>query len=233
MKEHKNSNGRIWLGAILIIVGALIFLKNFHFNIFQFDLFSWPFILILIGIIILINQRDSFFGFLLIIIGGAGIASKYLHISFRSVFSEYWPVLLIILGVYTLFKSIGTNSKSNMDTIESEECQVDIFSIFGDSTKQIKTNNFLGGKITSIFGDLKVDLRQSHLANGKQVLDTLTMFGATEIFLPNDWEVIIKTTTIFGGFDDKRSKTESLKELNEKVLVIKGLVLFGGGEIRS
>ena len=64
----------------------------------------------------------------------------------------------------------------------------------------------------------------------------LTIFGATEIFLPNDWEVIIKTTTIFGGFEDQRGKRRELDSDNEyqgKTLVIKGLVLFGSGEIKS
>jgi len=233
MSHHKNSNGRIWLGAILIVIGALIFLKNFHFNILYIDIFSWPFILLVIGIIILVNRKDSIFGLILVIVGGIGIASKYLHISFRSILSEYWPILLILLGIYTIFKTFGKNEDTGVESIDSNEYYLDVFSIFGDITKIIKTTNFLGGKTTSLFSDLKVELRESKLPKGTIELDTVTLFGSTTIFIPNDWDVIIKTTTIFGGFEDHRGKSIPEAEFESKVLVVKGLVLFGSGEIKS
>ena len=101
--------------------------------------------------------------------------------------------------------------------------------------KLLKQIIFLGGKFTSIFSDLKVTLKESGMDAGIRELDTLTMFGATQIFLPDDWEVIIKTTTLFGGFEDQRGrrKLNSDGEASSKTLVIKGLVLFGSGEIKS
>jgi len=232
MSNH-NSNGRTWLGAILIIVGALIFMKNFHLSFFHIDIFSWPFILLIIGIIVLVNHKDSFFGLFLVIIGGAGIASQYFHISFRYIFREYWPFLLIILGIYLVLKQGVRNTSNKNEFVDSEEYYLDIFSIFGEKTKKIKTNNFLGGKTTSLFGELKVDLKDSRLTHGTKELDTLTLFGATKIYLPNDWNVIIKATTIFGGFEDHRGRSEQSENTETKILIIKGLVLFGGGEIRS
>ena len=62
MSIRSNSNGRIWLGSILIVVGALIFLKNFHFDILNINIFSWPVILLIIGGIILANHKDSILG---------------------------------------------------------------------------------------------------------------------------------------------------------------------------
>jgi len=233
MSNHNNSNGRMWLGAILIIAGALIFLKNFHFNIFNFNLFAWPVLFLIIGIVVLINHKDSFLGLILIVIGGAGIASKYLDISFQSVFREYWPFLVIIFGIYLVIKRTGNSETDHLDFIESEEYYLDIFSIFGDKTKKIATENFLGGKTTSLFSDLKVDLKNCKIAEGTKELDTLTIFGATEIFLPDDWQVIIKITTIFGGFEDNRGRIQPTDDSNKKTLIIKGLVIFGGGEVRS
>jgi predicted membrane protein len=232
MSNHNNSNGRIWLGAILIIVGALIFLKNFHFNILNFNIFSWPFLLLIIGIIILVNHKDSFPGIVLVMIGGVGIASDYLHISFRTILSEYWPFMIIIFGIYLVLRGSGNSETDQLDFIETDKYFLDIFSIFGDKTKKIKTDNFLGGKTTSLFGDLTVDLKDCQITEGTKELDTLTMFGATEIFLPSDWQVIIKTTTIFGGFEDQRVKKDISDGTNNKMLIIKGIVLFGSGEIR-
>jgi predicted membrane protein len=235
MSETNNTNGRIWLGAALIILGSLFFLRNFHFNLFNFNIFSWPFLLLVIGIVVLVNHKDSLFGLILIVVGSVGIASNYFDLSFRSIIFEYWPFLIIIIGIYTILKSFGSKTKHDPGIIEENNYYLDIFSLFGDKTKIIRTNNFLGGKLTSIFSDLKVTLKESNMDEGIRELDTLTIFGATQIFLPEDWEVIIKTTTLFGGFEDQRfsKKNTPDAEVKSKTLVVKGLVLFGSGEIKS
>ena len=108
MSHTNNKNGRTWLGVILIIIGGLIFLRNFQFDFLHINIFSWPVILLLIGIFFLVNHKDSFFGIILIVVGGTGIASQYLHISFRSVLSEYWPFLIIAFGIYLILKQSMT-----------------------------------------------------------------------------------------------------------------------------
>lgn len=235
MSDTNNSNGRIWLGAALIILGSLFFLRNFHFSIFNFNILSWPFLLLIIGIVILVNHKDSLFGLILLVVGGIGIASNYFNQSFRSIIFDYWPFLIIILGFYTILKSFGSKDEVKNEIIDEDNYYLDIFSIFGDKTKIINTSNFLGGKLTSIFSDLKVTLKGSNMDEGVRELDTLTIFGATQIFLPDDWEVIIKTTTLFGGFEDQRfnKKMNADSEISSKTLVVKGLVLFGSGEIKS
>ncbi|MBK7104203.1 MAG: hypothetical protein IPH62_02865 [Ignavibacteriae bacterium] len=230
IKKTNNSKGRVAIGALLILFGILFFLRNFHFEFFDIDLFSWPVIFFIIGIIIILNNKSSFFGLILVIIGGSGIASNYFGISFESFFYEYWPFILIILGIYFIFKKSIIAENSDKSFIEENEYLADIFTIFGETKKIIKTNKFLGGKISSIMGESQIDLRNSNLADGKVELDTLTLMGSTEINIPIDWKVIIKTTTIFGAFEDLRGNANTTENTN--VLVVKGLVLFGGGEIR-
>lgn len=128
------------------------------------------------------------------------------------------------------FQKSNKHQISDHEFVESNEYLVDIFTIIGETHKVIKTNRFLGGKISSILGETQIDLRNSKLAEGKIELDTLTMFASTEIHIPSDWKVFIKTTTIFGGFEDLRSPTLNSESTN--ILIIKGLVLFGGGEIK-
>jgi len=227
-----NSNGRIWLGVILIIIGGIIFLNNFQFNFLHINIFSWPIILIIIGTLILINNRRSGFAFVLILVGIISLISRYMGMSFRYFIGEYWPIFIIGFGIYLIFKRANANDNDELDYTESEEHFLDTFSIFGDITKKVKTKNFLGGKITSLFSDLKIDLRECELKEKKE-LDSITIFGGTEIYIPIDWKVIFKATTIFGGFEDKRSKFHTVEQESENVLVVKGLVLFGGGEIKN
>ncbi|MDX1700022.1 MAG: LiaF-related protein [Melioribacteraceae bacterium] len=232
MAKNSSSNGRIWLGAALILIGLLLFMRNFHFHIFDIDIFSWPLIALIAGLFIIFYHKDSFFGWLLIVVGGIGLTSRYLGISFRSVIIDYWPVLLIILGAYTLIRAFGGSKDKAEDVIEEKDHYLDEFSVFGDKSKFIKTENFLGGKTTSLFGEMNIDLREAALQRYNTVLDSITLFGSTNIYLPADWEVVIKTVTIFGGFEDKRTKSSTEKS-DKKILVIKGLVLFGGGELKN
>ena len=39
--------------------------------------------------------------------------------------------------------------------------------------------------------------------------------------------------SVFGGFSDKRNTIMPNQNIEDKTLVIKGLVIFGGGEIRN
>jgi hypothetical protein len=72
------------------------------------------------------------------------------------------------------------------------------------------------------------------LAAGTQYIDIFAMFGGTTLLVPEGWDIKIKVVSIFGGFSDKHRVRISDKENNiNNKLVIKGLVIFGGGEIKS
>lgn len=233
MSNQQKEHGRIWLGAILIIAGSLIFLRNFNFEFLHINIFSWPFIILIVGIVILINSKDSLLGIILVILGGVGLTAKYFDTSYREIFSEYWPVLLILLGLHTIFKNFGGNNSDSFETIDNDNELIDIFAFLGDKNKFVKSKNFIGGKITTLLSELTIDFRESYISQGKNELDCFTMFGSTRLLIPSDWQVVINATTIFGGFDDQRGKNLQQAEPNEKILVIKGLILFGGGSIKS
>jgi hypothetical protein len=44
--------------------------------------------------------------------------------------------------------------------------------------------------------------------------------------------VKVKVTAIFGGFSDERKVLADNEANNGKELIVKGLVLFGGGEVK-
>lgn len=93
--------------------------------------------------------------------------------------------------------------------------------------------SFRGGKITSVFGGGTYDLTSAQLAPGINILDQVTIFGGSKLIVPNDWDIKIEVTAIFGGFSDKRGKLPVQTSISEKKLVIKGVAIFGGGEIIS
>ncbi len=227
-----NVNGRIFLGAILIILGLIFFMHNFHFLVFNVDLFSWPLIFFILGILIIVKNRNSTFGFILILIGVLGIAARYFNMSIRYFVAEYWPFLLIIFGVYIIFKRSPHQEARKYESVETEEYKIDLFTLLASKNITIKTIKFFGGKITSILGESVIDLKNSNLASSTIELETQTILGSTEIHIPTSWNVINKTTTILGGFEDVRGFSTN-SDNNQNTLIINGLVFLGGGKIKD
>ncbi len=152
-----------------------------------------------------------------------------------------WPLVLIALGVYII---ISLNKKSGLpdqfkkenfsqiDEKYSPEETINDIAIFGGVEKSFASENFKGGKVTAIFGGCEIDLQNCVLANGNNTIEVLAMFGGITLVIPKDWKVIVEVTPIFGGFSDSRKKDPSLNYEDGKTIFIKGLVIFGGGEIK-
>lgn len=242
MENYKRrTGGRAMAGAILIILGGLFLLDNlsyFDFGIRGY-IFSWPMILIVVGLIIFLNSRDRS-GLIIMGVGGVFLAGRVFDVSV----AEFWPVILILFGVFILFSpkrrhhmpDIGGRVRDhfdNGDATASNEDFLDAVAIFSGSKKTINSSNFQGGKIEAIFGGFEIDLGNAKLAPGKNVLDVVTIFGGAEIFIPRDWTVVTDITPIFGGFSDKRRKDYNIVPDPERTLIIKGTCIFGGGEIKN
>lgn len=240
MKEHK-SNSRKWLGIALIIIGAFLTLDNFYYFYVTDLIFSWQAILIFIGIVILANRKNLFWGVVLIGIGGISLASNYFYFSVGELFSDFWPILIILLGVYVLYKRDNASGRCDRKKHFREEDGIkeskivdgfiDVTAIFNSVKQKFDIDQFKGGKITAVFGSAEIDLSNCHLAEGSNVIDVFTMFGGTELYVPRGYKTFVDTTSIFGGVDDKRRSDPNEILPDDKVLIIKGLTLFGGCEI--
>jgi predicted membrane protein len=103
--------------------------------------------------------------------------------------------------------------------------------IFGGVNKTILSKNFQGGDITNIFGGTELDFTQANI-NGRVVIDITQVFGGTKIIVPANWHVVPDLAAVFAGVDDKRIKSPLLNN-TDKVLVLKGVSLFAGIDIRS
>ena len=60
-----------------------------------------------------------------------------------------------------------------------------------------------------------------------------TIFGGAKFIIPEDWDVRIEVSAIFGGFSDKRHIRKDTPRDPSKELIIKGVAIFGGGDIVS
>ena len=96
-----NNNNRNTVGSIVILFGIILLFKNLNFGFFFPNwLFSWPLLLIVIGLIIGVNsqfRRKS--SVILIIIGVIFLAKKFFNTDFGGLIL---PIGVIALGTYLL-----------------------------------------------------------------------------------------------------------------------------------
>ncbi|MEE9431809.1 MAG: DUF5668 domain-containing protein [Melioribacteraceae bacterium] len=122
MNLQKRSTGTTVVGILLIIFGATLFLSNFDIiRDVRGIIFSWQTILVVIGIILLLNHKDSGTGLMLLMIGGIGLFAKLNHTSMRYIFNEYWPALLIVFGIYILFNKSRCQSSGHKNYFNKYE----------------------------------------------------------------------------------------------------------------
>jgi len=108
---------------------------------------------------------------------------------------------------------------------------LDAVSIFGGVKKTILSKDFKGGEIVNIFGGAELDFSMAEI-NGRVIIDVTQVFGGTKIIVPSHWQVVSDMAAVFAGLDDKRMKSTAALN-SEKILVLKGVSIFAGIDIRS
>lgn len=229
--NSQSKNSRAILGLILIAVGAVLIAVNLGWipHSFRAWIISWQMLLIVIGLLLLATKANKGPGIILILIGGFFIAIDYFD-NIYYMHRLFWPSLIIFAGIMILFRSkkgpIGTHSE-----LITDDETIDDISIFGGGHKVITAKNFKGGKITSIFGGSTLDFSQANLAVGISEIEIVSLFGGSKIIVPRDWDIHLEVTAIFGGYADKRIVDPHIVHNPAKKLMIKGVAIFGGGEL--
>lgn len=231
--EQRNDKNLI-IGTIFILVGAVLVLGKLDIIPWQIEriLFSWQMLLVGIGAVIFAVNENKTSGIVLMAIGGFFLLPKIFQLPF-SFHGLFWPMLFIGVGALMIFRKrddqrffSNTSGTSSMDYLDE-------VNVFGGGEKIINSNAFRGGKITAVFGGSEINLLNSKLADGVHKLEVVYVFGGGTILVPSDWNVKVDVVSIFGGFSDKRVHSTNYVVEPKKELIIKGVAIFGGGEIKT
>jgi predicted membrane protein len=217
-------------GLLVLGLGFVWLLRNFGMiSERAWDvIFSWQMLLIAIGIVNIANDSRRGIGWILIAIGGFFMVSEYydLPTSFQHVF---WPALLIIIGLVLIFGSSKIFRRRDFTIFKGEDF-IEEVAVFGGHDRYVNSKAFRGGKIVSVFGGSKLDLTKVELAEGHVEIEIVSIFGGSTLIMPAEWNVKLEVFNIFGGYGDKRMRGQV--DFN-KTVVVKGVAIFGGGEIKS
>lgn len=240
MEQQKNSSGRVLTGAVLVVIGIALLLQNFSlipFNVGRI-VFSWPAVLLFVGAVILVKGTNRVMGAGFILFGGLLMLPKIfpgLDIDSGVII----PVIILFTGGYLILRAKrkdDTNTWRGRSDVgsgpEEKSDRLEVLAVFGGGNRRYNSQNFKGGAVTVVFGGTEVDLTSCELAPGEQTIDCTVLFGGMELFVPRGWNVIIDVFPIFGGFGHDTKKLPPAPADSGKTLIVKGVVIFGGGEIK-
>jgi predicted membrane protein len=231
--------GFIW-GAIIALVGLALLLH--HLGIIPFDPVArfWPLILVVFGVMNLVTRSGRFFGFLLILAGSV-LQLNRLGITHLS-FLDLWPIALIAVGLLLLWGSLETRGflRAKVKALQDFRDQatgatgpltmLNAVAVFGGCERRIAGQNFQGGRATAVFGGIELDFRDADM-DSEAILEINCVFGGVEIRVPETWHVHSRSLPVFGGYEDKTRQPNNPGKT--KTLIVTGMVVFGGIEIKN
>ncbi len=165
--KQRRFNERVLIGLTVIGVGVLILLRNLNFP-FPHFLFTWPMILILIGVVTGIRDRFQTNNWWILIGLGAFFLSRNFLFPDFNLKAFFWPAILIAVGLSFLLNKGSLISKrrrpqqfwkqedetfaeSTTANTQGEDV-IDATAVFGSVKKNIYSKNFKGGEVVNIFG---------------------------------------------------------------------------------
>ncbi len=238
MKDH-GSKSKLLMGLFIVLAGFLFLFNRLGVlgDTFADIVFSWQMLLLAIGIIAVGSYVKNVIGWLLIFVGGGFLLADIA--GFSAGFHEvFWPAIVIIIGVAIILKSSNRSffhgkwqkNANYLSEVKNDEEFEDV-AIFGGGDKSYSLKNLRSGKIVAIFGGSEIDFSETGISDEGAVIEVFYMFGGSTLWVPADWNVKTDVVSIFGGFEEKRHPTKTPSEDGKKVYV-KGMALFGGGEIK-
>lgn len=227
----KNFGNVLW-GIVLIVLGIIIggnALGITNINIF-FDGF-WTLFIIIPCFIGLFKEREKTGNLIGLIIGIILLLCCQDILDFNMIWKLILPAILIIIGLSLIFKNTFDRKiseeikKLNKNkTANNEYCAT-----FSEQNAKFDAEKFNGADLTAVFGSVNCDIRNAIIENDV-VINVSTIFGGADIFVPENMKVKIKSSSIFGGVDEKRKNQTENKDAH--TIYINATCIFGGVDVK-
>jgi len=240
--------GLSW-GLAIISIGVIFLLDQMgivsaHY-IFQF---FWPAILIFFGVegVVFRTGHGRFWGSFLTLAGVVLLLSNfgYLHVRW----SMFWPLAIILWGLWILSRSLGLGGSCSWSPwgakwvrplhidaergFASDSGDLHADTVFSTTNRRITSKNFRGGKLATVFGEIKIDLTEAEMEGDEAALHLDAVFGAVEIRVPISWVVVSRGAAVFGEYSDRTVHSQPPGP-GVKRLIVKGGAVFGSVVIKN
>ena len=224
-----NKIGNLLWGLVFIIVGVIFGLNAL--NITNINIFFdgwWTLFIIVPCFIGLFKDEDKSGNLIGLIIGLCLLLGCVDIVEFTLIWKLMVPVILVMIGLSFIFKDI-LNSKIKKEIKKLNKTETKEYcSCFSGQTIDFNGEKFMGCSISAIFGGVKCDLKNA-IIKDDVVINANSIFGGITIYVPEDVNIKISSTAVFGGVSDERkNKTKDAKY----TIYINATTMFGGIEIK-
>ncbi|MGH8220096.1 MAG: LiaF transmembrane domain-containing protein [Steroidobacteraceae bacterium] len=226
LERRPHPLGVIIVGLVVIAFGLSLLADNLGWSdAHEFFRSAWPLLLVLAGAGIVLQHRQGrgFWGIALILAGLWSFADQqhWLRVNFWAVFG---PTLIVLVGASLIWRSI---TRPRPDSVG--DSYVHSFAVFSGAELR-PTAPFQGADLTAVLGGAKLDLTSTPMAGDSATIDVFAFMGGVEIWVPSDWNVVVKVGSFMGACVDKR-RPSTLPPV--KQLIIRGSSIMGGVEIKN
>jgi predicted membrane protein len=217
--------------------------------------FTWPVLLIAIGLLVGVKSKFHNPGSLIMILIGTVflIDQSIPQLDFHN---YIFPIILIIMGIVFILRPKGRRwdrrwerwndrhnrfygqephsgmvSQNDNPVRDDSGEYIDVQAVFGGVKRNIQSKNFKGGEIVSFMGGAEINFMQADLQH-PVVLEVNNVFGGTKLIIPSNWDVKNEISAVFGGVEDKRTYTNSTPDPGKRIS-LKGSCVFGGIEVTN
>ena len=224
----KKISNVLW-GLLFIVIGIIWILNVTEIvNINLFFSGWWTLFIIVPSIFGIVEKPKDISGYIFLLIGLMLFALARDLISFVLISKLILPLLLIFIGISILFKNVF-NGKISKKINEVDKDGMEIYSAtFSDNRVKLSGDEFKNARLDATFGSVTLDLSECNITKDG-VITASAIFAGVDIIVPDNVNVKVKSTGIFGGTSNK---SKNKNEDERKTIYIESFALFGGVEIK-
>ena len=137
------------------------------------------------------------------------------------------PVMLILFGLKLLRQGVKAQKRTISQFSDDLTHNANCTGIFSNRQIHYPEEIFFGSEVNAIFGAAELDLR-SAIIDEDVVIDVTAIFGGVEIMPPENVNVQLASTAIFGSADNMITRPENP---DWPTVYIQATTIFGGVDI--
>jgi hypothetical protein len=247
MREYPRGFGaRLWFGVAILALGVVWTLDNLNIMESEPLVRWWPLLPVGYGVTRILGvgtPRRLVVGAIWIGIGSLLLGHSLGYLPWG--IWELWPLFWIGLGAMLIWRSLrgpraggwvrGWPIAGNLDPKAETggPPDADVFScvaVWAGVDRKSTSQALRGGDYTAVMGGGELDLRAARPVPGGAQVELIVVMGGVDVRVPEDWNVVNEITAFMGGVEDSRKLKAAT---SEHTLVLKGVALMGGVEIKN
>ena len=218
------------LWGLVLIAAGIVFTLN-AMEITHIDIFFdgwWTLFIIVPCLIGLLHEKDKTGNLIGIGIGVLLLLSAQEILDFSVILKLIFPLIIIAVGLQMLFSGLFRNKTGKiMEKIKDKGGNPRVAcATFTGCRLDCSGEVFDGAELNAIFGGVKCDLRGAVITEDCAIQVT-AIFGGIDILVPQNVNVKVNPTCIFGGISNKTKAIDGAP-----TLYISGICMFGGVDIK-